>query len=83
MSTEAETLIERTILRNLAPRPNGMAATGTLWAETVLDLPGTSYTAFKKSLQTLEEKGQVLTIEGEDRRKAKITDAGKARILEA
>lgn len=74
--------LQRTILRNLEQRPNGMCPTGTLWADVMLDEPGTSYTAFARALTDLEMKGQIVTIEGEDRRKAKITDAGRARLLE-
>lgn len=75
--------LQRTILHNLEQRPSGMLPTGTLWAEVMLDDPGTSYTAFSKALTELEQKGQVVVIDGEDRRKAKITDAGRARLLEA
>jgi hypothetical protein len=76
------TIIERAILRNLAPRPNGMSPVTTLWAETMLDVPGVSYTAFKSALSALEQKDQVKIIEGEDRKSAKITDAGRGRITE-
>lgn len=74
--------MERTILRNLEARPNGMCPTGTLWADAAMDEPGTSYSEFKRALGALEEKGQVVVITGEDRTKAKITDAGRARLLE-
>lgn len=75
--------LQRTILRNLEARTTGMMPTGTLWGEVMLDEPGTSYTAFSKALTELEIKGQIVTLEGEERRKAKITDAGKLRLLEA
>lgn len=74
--------LQRTILRNLSQRPNGMCPTGTLWADVAMDEPGISYTAFKTAMLELEQKDQILTIQGEDRRKAKITDAGRARLLE-
>lgn len=74
--------IQRTILRNLDTRPNGMCPTGTLWSDVLLDEPGTSYSAFRRAMIELEMKGQIVTIEGEDRHKAKITDAGRARLLE-
>jgi hypothetical protein len=75
--------MQRTILRNLEQRPNGMCPTGTLWADTSLDEPGTSYSEFKRALSELELKGQVVVVTGEDRNKAKITDAGRARLMEA
>jgi hypothetical protein len=74
--------LQRTILRNLEQRPSGMCPTGTLWADVALDEPGTSYSEFKRALTALEEKGQVVVVNGEDRAKAKITDAGRARLLE-
>lgn len=74
--------MERTILRNLEQRPNGMCPTGTLWGDVALDDPGSSYTAFRKALEALEKKEQVIVIAGEDRQKAKITDLGRARLLE-
>lgn len=74
--------IERTILRNLEERSGGMLPVGTLWADVMIDEPGVSYTEFSKGLLNLEVKGQVVIVNGEDRRKAKITDAGKARLLE-
>lgn len=60
-----------------------MMPTGTLWSECQLDQPGSSYTDFKKALTDLEIKGQVVVVTGEDRNKAKITDAGRARLMEA
>ena len=74
--------LQRTILRNLETRANGMMPTGTLWGEVMIDEPGTTYSAFAKALTELEIKGQIVTVEGEERRKAKITDAGRARLLE-
>lgn len=74
--------LQRTILKNLEGRPNGMCPTGTLWSEVLLDEPGTSYSAFKRALMELEEKSQVVVVTGDDRTKAKITDAGRARLME-
>ena len=74
--------LQRTILRNLDQRPNGICPTGTLWADVLLDEPGTSYSAFQRAVTELEQKSQIVVVEGEDRRKAKITDAGRARLLE-
>jgi hypothetical protein len=74
--------MERTILRNLERR-GGLMPVGTLWSECSLDEGGTSYSAFKKALTDLEIKGQVVVVIGEDRNKAKITDAGKARLMES
>jgi len=74
--------LQRTILRNLDQRAGGMCPTGTLWSDVMLDETGTSYSEFKRALTQLEEKGQVVVVNGEDRNKAKITDAGRARLLE-
>lgn len=74
--------IERTILTNLNHRHPGLMATGTLWSEVALDETGCTYTAFKSALTELEIKGQIVVITGEDRNKAKITDAGLARLAE-
>lgn len=74
--------LQRTILRNLDNRPGGICPTGTLWSDVMLDEPGTSYSEFKRALTQLEEKGQVVVVIGEDRNKAKITDAGRARMME-
>lgn len=75
--------LQRTILKNLDQRTGGICPTGTLWSDVMLDEPGTSYSEFKRALTALEEKSQVVVINGEDRTKAKITDAGKLRLLEA
>lgn len=75
--------LQRTILRNLEQRTGGIYPTGTLWSEVMLDEPGTSYSEFKRALTQLEEKGQVVVVTGEDRNKAKITDAGRARLMES
>jgi fructose-1-phosphate kinase PfkB-like protein len=74
--------MQRTILRNLERAHNGMMATGTLWSECQLDQGGASYSDFKKALTELEIKEQIVIVTGEDRNKAKITDAGRARMLE-
>jgi len=74
--------LQRTILRNLEARPNGMCPTGTLWADVAMDEPGISYSEFKRALTMLEQKEQIVGINGEDRNKAKITDAGRARLME-
>lgn len=76
-------MLQRAILRNLEQGHDGIMATGTLWAEVYLDVPEVTYTEFSKELRELEMKGQVLVIKGQDRNKAKITDAGKLRLLEA
>lgn len=73
--------MQRTILRNLEQRPNGICPTGTLWADVALDEPGTSYSEFRRALGELEIKGQVVVVTGEDRNKAAITDAGRARLM--
>lgn len=75
--------LQRTILRNLDARTGGICPVGTLWSDVMLDEPGTSYSEFKRALTQLEEKCQVVVVIGEDRNKAKITDAGRARLLEA
>lgn len=74
--------MQRTILRNLEQSRNGIMATGTLWAECQLDESGSTYTEFKKALGDLEMKDQIVIVKGEDRDKARITDTGRARLLE-
>ena len=74
--------LQLTILRNLKSRHPNLMTTATLWAEVSLDEPKANYTGFKAALGELEEKGQALVIQGEDREKAKITDEGIARLLE-
>ena len=74
--------LELTILRNLKSRHPGLMTTNTLWAEVSLDEPKANYTGFKAALSDLEVKGHALVIQGEDREKAKITDAGIARLLD-
>jgi hypothetical protein len=74
--------IQRTILRNLDQRPNGMCPTGTLWADVSQDEPGTSYSEFKRALAALEEASEVTVINGKDRAKVFLTDAGRARLME-
>ena len=74
--------LERTILENLKKAHPYLMSTATLWSETLLDQPRASYSGFKASLRELETKGQVVVIVGEDREKAKITDAGIARLTE-
>ena len=75
--------MQRTILRNLDRYHLGMMPVTTLFADCQLDLPGTTYTDFRSACSDLEFKGQILLIQGEDRFKAKITDAGRARLLES
>ena len=74
--------MQRTILRNLDQAHNGMMAMPTLWAEVSLDLHGSAYTEFRAAIAALEVKEQIIVIKGEDRLKVKITDAGRARLLE-
>jgi ABC-type cobalamin transport system ATPase subunit len=74
--------LERIILNALDLVHPRMMPTGTLWSEVRLDADEASYTEFQAALTHLERKGQVVVITGEDRNKAKITDAGRARLLE-
>jgi hypothetical protein len=74
--------VERTILSNLNRAHLGIMTSTTLWSEVKLDEPGSTYTGFKAALEELEIKEQVVVVKGEDRTKVKITDAGKARLLE-
>jgi len=74
--------MQRAILQNLNNGHLGMMSTTTLWSEVLLDLGSeANYTAFRAAMTELEQKGQIVVIVGEDRTKAKITDAGKARLL--
>ena len=75
-------LIERIILNNLdniAPR---MMAESVLWNEVHLDDDSVNFTSFRNALSSLQEKGQAVVIDGEDRSKVKITQAGAARLAE-
>ena len=75
-------LIERIILNNLdniAPR---MMAESVLWNEVHLDDGSVNFTSFRNALSSLQEKGQAVVIDGEDRSKVKITQAGTARLAE-
>jgi len=74
--------LERTILTNLERAHGGIMTMTTLWSEVSLDEPQASYTGFKKAVGDLEQKEQVVVVKGEDREKAKITDNGRARLLE-
>lgn len=76
-------MMQRAILHNLNNGHLGMMSTTTLWSEVMMDLGGASYTEFKAALTELERKEQIVIVKGEDRVKAKITDAGKARLLES
>lgn len=73
---------ERMILNSLDLVHPRLMAVGTLWSEVRLAGDALTFTEFNAALRKLEEKGQVLVITGEDRNKAKITDAGRARLLE-
>jgi hypothetical protein len=74
--------LERTILTNLDRVHPRLMTVNTLWSEVYADIPESSYTEFKSALGELEQKGQALVLKGEDRDKAKITDAGRARLME-
>lgn len=74
--------VERVILsalNNIKPR---LLTVGTLWSEVRLDCDDLTYSGFKESLTNLETKEQIVVITGEDRNKAKITQAGEARLAE-
>ncbi|MFC5049235.1 hypothetical protein ACFPK9_01195 [Rubritalea spongiae] len=73
---------ERTILRVLDEAKPRLLNVGTLWSDVHLEDDRVSYSVFRKSLQKLEEKEQVVVVPGEDRDKAKITQAGEARLAE-
>jgi hypothetical protein len=70
------------ILKSLALVHPRLMALGTLWSEVNLADPRVSYAGFKTAQRALEEKGQIVVITGEDRDRAKITDAGLARLAE-
>lgn len=74
--------LELTILKSLSLVHPRLMTVGTLWSEVRLDQDSATYTEFKAALTSLEEKGQAIVVIGEDRHKAKITDAGRARLLE-
>ena len=72
-------LIILRLLQGVAPR---LLNVGTLWADALGEDDSISYSGFKTALRALELKEQVVVITGEDRDKAKITDAGMARLAE-
>ncbi len=74
--------IQRIILENLRRRHPGLQPTNALWSECLLDEPQATYTAYKAALTELEQLGEIVVIAGADRTKAKITDAGLARLAE-
>jgi DNA-binding MarR family transcriptional regulator len=67
------------ILRDAHPR---MMPCGPMWAEVRMQRETMTYTEYTTSLNSLEEKGQIVIVQGEDKRRAKITDAGIARLAE-
>ena len=74
--------LERSILTILRTSYPYLMTMETLWSEVLLDNPRAGYSAFKRDLTTLEQKGQAVVIHGEDRVKVKITDAGQSRLME-
>ena len=74
--------LQRIILSNLEKGHHGMMPVGSLWSEVSLDTGGSTYSDFKRALGELEFKDQIVIVTGEDRNKAKITDAGRARLME-
>lgn len=74
--------LQRAILEKLNLGHLGMMPTAALWSEVRTYVGGVSYTEFSTALRELEEKEQVIVIKGEDSTKAKITDAGLARLLD-
>lgn len=67
-------------LKEIHPR---MEQVGRLWSIARMADETITYSRFTDSLTSLEEKKQVVVIQGEDKRRAKITDAGLARLAEA
>lgn len=67
-------------LKDIHPR---MEQCGRLWSICRMTDETMTFTQFSDALLKLEEKKQVVVIQGEDKRRAKITDAGLARLAEA
>lgn len=67
-------------LRDIHPR---LMNTGTLWSQCRMDDELMTHSAYTVAMNYLEENKQVVVIQGEDLRRAKITDAGLARLAEA
>lgn len=67
------------ILRAAHPR---MMPCGPMWSEVRMDSPSITYSAYTTALNELETKLQIVIVQGEDKRRAKITDAGLARLAE-
>ena len=76
--------LQLVILRNIKSGAgrDGMMVTSTLWGEVLMDESRASYSAFRTALRELEEKGQIITVAGQDREKCKLTAAGEARLME-
>ena len=68
-----------TILKAAHPR---MMPCGQMWAEVRMQCETMTYTEYTTALNDLEVKGQIVVIQGEDKRRAKITDSGLARLAE-
>lgn len=66
-------------LRDIHPL---MEQAGRLWSVCRMQDETLTYSAFTTALNELEVKSQVVVIQGEDKRRAKITDAGLARLAE-
>jgi DNA-binding MarR family transcriptional regulator len=67
-------------LRDIHPR---MMNTGSLWSTVRMEEDLLTHSAFTQAINKLEQKEQVVVIQGEDVRRAKITAAGLARLAEA
>jgi hypothetical protein len=74
---------ELTILKALLEVHPRMDGVGRLWSVCRMEDETMTYTAFTRALIALETKQQIVVVQGEDRRRAKITDAGIARLAEA
>lgn len=74
---------ELTILSALKEIHPRMEQCGRLWSISRMTDETMTYTQFSDAVRKLEEKQQIVVIQGEDKRRAKITDAGLARLAEA
>jgi len=72
-----------TVLKILSDANPRMVTTSTLWSEMLISDGRASYTGFTAALRSMEEKGQLIQVKGEDRARCKITDVGIARLAEA
>lgn len=74
--------LERLIITKLSLVCPRMVTETVLWSDLRIDDPTVSLTAMRAAIRSLETKGQVAVVPGEDSTKIKITADGIARLAE-